>query len=178
MSILHQYWHPRAVAVHSLSRLVPVLVPILTNSRCSTMLHSLYSQLWWAIEKDTMTTLYTYKNFITITILTSPVHSNIWMTDIALSARRGMPGDLDVLSLSRIISIDSIFTVIYNHNQRVKECMMSYTSWLETYNFSLLLSHGINRTCLMEWNCIYTETQKQCWYVHCWERKSQAFIET
>ena len=58
-------------------------------------------------------------------MLTSPVHSNIWMTDIALSARRGMPGDLDVLSLSRIISIDSIFTVIYNHIQRVKECIIS-----------------------------------------------------
>ena len=35
------------------------------------------------------------------------------MTDIALTARTGMPGDLDVVSLLRMISTDSIFTVIY-----------------------------------------------------------------
>jgi hypothetical protein len=99
---------------------------------------------------------------ISIIILTSPVHSNIWMTDIAFSAKTGIPDDLDVLSLSRIISIDSIFTVIYSH-----KIIESIDAWHRVLAGNLrflpssqpqyhsYLPYGV------ELYIIYTETQKQ-----------------
>lgn len=73
------------------------------------------------------------------------------MTDIAFSARTGIPDDLDVLSLSRIISTDSMFTVSYEKYRHVHsiKCTIKIET-ITAYNLPLLLSGNNTGTFFME----------------------------